>query len=47
MTIHLFTAKEFIRKLMCKDPKKRLTCKEAIAFPWYVEYVIIYTILNI
>ncbi|XP_060602146.1 calcium/calmodulin-dependent protein kinase type 1-like [Ruditapes philippinarum] len=28
------SAKEFIRKLMCKDPKKRLTCKEAIAFPW-------------
>ena len=31
-----FSAKEFIRKLMCKDPKKRFSCKQAIAFPWYV-----------
>ncbi|XP_013394407.1 calcium/calmodulin-dependent protein kinase type 1 [Lingula anatina] len=28
------SAKHFIRHLMCKDPKKRLTCKEAIAHPW-------------
>ncbi|XP_052780146.1 calcium/calmodulin-dependent protein kinase type 1-like [Mya arenaria] len=28
------SAKEFIRNLMCKDPKKRFTCKQAIAFPW-------------
>lgn len=28
------SAKEFIRRLMCKDPKKRFTCKQAIAFPW-------------
>ncbi|CAG2255016.1 CAMK1 [Mytilus edulis] len=27
-------AKEFIRNLMCKDAKKRFTCKSAIAFPW-------------
>lgn len=28
------SAKEFIRRLMCKDPKKRFSCKQAIAFPW-------------
>lgn len=28
------SAKEFIRQLMCKDPKKRFSCKQAIAFPW-------------
>ncbi|XP_063405519.1 calcium/calmodulin-dependent protein kinase type 1-like [Mytilus trossulus] len=28
------SAKEFIRNLMCKDAKKRFTCKSAIAFPW-------------
>ncbi|KAH3816816.1 hypothetical protein DPMN_118339 [Dreissena polymorpha] len=28
------SAKEFIRNLMCKDPKKRFTCKQAISFPW-------------
>ncbi|XP_050414133.1 calcium/calmodulin-dependent protein kinase type 1 isoform X2 [Patella vulgata] len=28
------SAKEFIRKLMCKDPNLRNTCKQAIAHPW-------------
>lgn len=28
------SAKQFIRLLMCKDPKKRLTCQEALRHPW-------------
>uniref|UniRef100_A0A2C9JWQ2 Protein kinase domain-containing protein n=1 Tax=Biomphalaria glabrata TaxID=6526 RepID=A0A2C9JWQ2_BIOGL len=28
------SAKDFIRHLMCKDPKERFTCKQAIAHPW-------------
>ena len=40
-----FSAKEFIRKLMCKDPKKRFSCKQAIAFPWYV-YKLFHGLLN-
>ncbi|KAK2177097.1 hypothetical protein NP493_619g06014 [Ridgeia piscesae] len=28
------SAKQFIRKLMCKDPKNRLTCEEALRHPW-------------
>ena len=35
-----FSAKEFIRQLMCKDPKKRFSCKQAIAFPWYVFFTL-------
>ena len=30
------SAKDFIRHLMELDPKKRYTCKEAIAHPWSV-----------
>ncbi|RUS78230.1 hypothetical protein EGW08_013999 [Elysia chlorotica] len=30
----LLAAKDFIRHLMCKDPKDRFTCKGAIAHPW-------------
>ena len=36
---HVYTivaAKDFIRQLMCKDPKKRYTCQEAIEHPWSV-----------
>ncbi|XP_041350371.1 calcium/calmodulin-dependent protein kinase type 1-like [Gigantopelta aegis] len=28
------SAKDFIRKLMCKDPKHRNSCKQALAHPW-------------
>lgn len=31
-----FVAKDFIRNLMCKDVKKRYTCKKALAHSWYV-----------
>ena len=27
-------AKEFIRKLMCVDVEKRLSCDEALSHPW-------------
>jgi len=27
-------AKDFIRNLMCKDVKKRYTCKQALAHSW-------------
>jgi len=27
-------AKDFIRNLMCKDVKKRFTCKQALAHSW-------------
>ena len=40
-----FAAKEFIRRLMCKDPKKRFTCKQAIAFPWYAFFSVEITLL--
>ena len=29
-----FVAKDFIRNLMCKDVKKRYTCKKALAHSW-------------
>jgi len=29
-----FVAKDFIRNLMCKDVKKRFTCKKALAHSW-------------
>ena len=32
----IVAAKDFIRQLMCKDPKKRYTCQEAIEHPWSV-----------
>ena len=38
MECNVLSAKDFINKLMCKDAKKRYTCKEALAHPWYVEY---------
>lgn len=28
------SAKDFIRQLMCKDPKKRLNCSQALKHPW-------------
>ncbi|KAH9512972.1 hypothetical protein Btru_037196 [Bulinus truncatus] len=28
------SAKDFIRHLMCKDPKERYSCKQAIGHPW-------------
>ncbi|CAG5130318.1 unnamed protein product, partial [Candidula unifasciata] len=28
------SAKDFIRHLMCKEPKERYSCKQAIAHPW-------------
>ena len=35
-TCLLLTAKDFIRHLMCKNPKQRFTCKQSLAYPWYV-----------
>ncbi|XP_011444543.1 calcium/calmodulin-dependent protein kinase type 1-like [Crassostrea angulata] len=28
------SAKDFIRHLMCKNPKQRFTCKQSLAYPW-------------
>ena len=27
-------AKDFLRKVLTKDPKERLTCEEALSHPW-------------
>lgn len=31
---YFFTAKDFIRNLMEKDPNKRYTCEQAARHPW-------------
>lgn len=33
-------AKDFIQCLLQIDPKRRYTCKQALAHPWYVELVV-------
>lgn len=37
----VFSAKDFIRHLMCKDPSQRYSCKQAIAHPWWVKICLI------
>lgn len=43
------SAKDFISRLICVDPEKRYSCKEALAHPWYVfnDYHIYATYLNL
>lgn len=40
-------AKDFIQCLLQIDPKRRYTCKQALAHPWYVELVVSFFVLII
>ena len=38
----LISAKDFITCLLQVDPKRRYTCRQAVAHPWYVYILVIF-----